>query len=219
MHYVRNTSFLLFALCMVIVDQCTKLAVKGFHLFGVRHDGMTLYESIPVVGDIVRITFVENPGMAFGISFGAGKIFLSLFSIVASIALAWYLARTPVEHWGAKLALALILAGATGNLIDRVFYGVWYGESPLFYGKVVDFIDVDMPDMTLFGHEYVRFWVFNVADSCVSVGMAFMIIFNRYLPFLQDSSGKARETMPATTEATVQPTAVSNGAASSEKLS
>jgi signal peptidase II len=186
MKHLRNQGFLLFALLLVLLDQCTKFAVKGFNIFGWQHDGMTLYESISVVGDAIRITFVENPGMAFGISFGAGKIFLSLFSIVASVALAWYILRTDIKHNGAKLALALIFAGATGNLIDRVFYGVWFGESSLFYGKVVDFIDVDMPDVTLWGQDYVRFWVFNVADSCVSVGMAFMIIFNKHLPFLQE---------------------------------
>jgi signal peptidase II len=140
------------------------------------------------MGDTVRITFVENPGMAFGISFGAGKIFLSLFSVIASALLVWYLARLETPSFGAKLALALIFAGATGNLIDRVFYGVFYAESPLFYGKVVDFVDVDIPDVTLFGREYARFWVFNVADSCVSVGMGLMLIFNKYLPFLQDKA-------------------------------
>lgn len=149
---------------------------------------MTLYESIAVVGDAIRITYVENAGMAFGISFGAGKIFLSLFSIAASAVLAWYLVRLDTKHFGAKLALALIFAGATGNLIDRVFYGVFYGENPLFYGKVVDFIDVDMPDLSLFGREYMRFWVFNVADSCVSVGMVLMILFNKHLPIFQEKT-------------------------------
>ncbi|MCS6808122.1 MAG: signal peptidase II [Bacteroidota bacterium] len=179
---IRNTRFLLIAGVLIIIDQITKILVKGFHLFGWHHEGMHLYESINVWDDIIRITFVENAGMAFGISFGAGKIFLSLFSIAASIALAWYLMRFDIPHVGAKLAVMFIFAGATGNLIDRVFYGVLYGESPLLYGKVVDFIDVDMPDITLFGREYTRFWVFNVADSCVSIGMVLMILFNHHLP-------------------------------------
>lgn len=183
---IHNKGLLLFAAIMIMLDQLTKVWVKGFHLLGWNHPGMTLYESIPLWGDMIRITYVENPGMAFGISFGAGKIFLSLFSVVASIGLAWYLARLDIKHFGARFALALIFAGATGNLIDRVFYGVFYDESPLFYGKVVDFMDVDMPDFFLFGREYTRFWVFNVADSCVSVGMVFMLLFNKHLPIFHE---------------------------------
>jgi signal peptidase II len=180
---IRNQGFLLTSLLLVVLDQCTKIAVKGFHIFGWQHNGMMLGESIEVLGDMVRITFVENPGMAFGISFGVGKIFLSLFSVAASIGLAWYLSRLDAKHVWLRLGLALVLAGATGNLIDRVFYGVFYGEQPLFYGYVVDFIDVDMPDVTLFGQLYTRFWVFNVADSCVTTGMCLLLLFNHHLPF------------------------------------
>jgi signal peptidase II len=195
LQHIRNKGFIALAAAFILLDQCTKIAVKGFHLLGWKHDGMMLYESIPIVGDAVRLTFVENPGMAFGISFGAGKIFLSLFSVIASILLVWYLARLETPSFGAKLALTLIFAGATGNLIDRVFYGVFYGESPLFYGKVVDFVDVDMPDFALFGRDYLRFWVFNVADSCVSVGMGLMLLFNKHLPFLQDKPKRIQDTV------------------------
>lgn len=191
MKNIRNQGFLLFAAALILLDQVTKIWVKGCNIFGWHHDGMTLYESISIVGDAIRITYVENAGMAFGISFGAGKIFLSLFSVAASIALAWYLARLDIKHVGARLALALIFAGATGNLIDRVFYGVLYGEGALFYGKVVDFVDVDMPDFSLFGREYMRFWVFNVADSCVSVGMVLMLLFNKHLPIFQEKHSPA----------------------------
>ncbi len=182
--YLKNKGFLFAASVLIIADQLTKIWVKGFDCFGWNHQGMVLGESFPIIGNAVRITFVENPGMAFGITFGAGKIFLSLFSIAASAGLAWYIARTTVTHFWVKLGLALILAGATGNLIDRVFYGAFYGESPLFYGHVVDFIDVDMPDVTVFGREYSRFWVFNVADSCVTTGMALLLLFNHHLPFV-----------------------------------
>jgi signal peptidase II len=113
-----------------------------------------------------------------------------LFSIAASIGLAWYIARLEVKHYWLKLALTLVLAGATGNLIDRVFYGVLYGENVLFYGYVVDFIDVDMPDFTLAGREYTRFWVFNVADSCVTTGMVLLLLFNHHLPFVQAERGR-----------------------------
>lgn len=181
---IRNKGYVGLALLLVLIDQCTKIAVKGFSVGSLYHGGMYLGQSISVIGDAVRLTFVENPGMAFGISFGAGKIFLSLFSIAASIALLWFLVRLePASRW-ILLALALVFAGATGNLIDRVFYGVLYGENPLFYGYVVDFVDVDMPDFTLFGREFTRFWVFNVADSCVTTGMTLLLIFNKHLPAL-----------------------------------
>jgi signal peptidase II len=194
---IRNKGFLLSALGLVVLDQCTKIAVKGFNLFGWQHKGMYLGESFAVwpsvFGDVVRVSFVENAGMAFGIQFGAAKIFLSLFSIAASIGLAWYIARLDVKHFWLKLALALVLAGATGNLIDRVFYGVLYGENSLFYGYVVDFIDVDMPDFTLAGREYTRFWVFNVADSCVTTGMVLLLLFNHHLPFVHAEKAHAAQ--------------------------
>ena len=90
--------------------------------------------SIPVLGDFLRLTYIENPGMAFGIDVG-GKLFFSLFSIVASVAIFVYLLRGGDVSFGFRISLAMILGGAVGNLIDRVFYGVLYGEAPLFHGK------------------------------------------------------------------------------------
>jgi signal peptidase II len=75
-----------------------------------------------------------------------------------------------------RLSYMLIFSGAVGNLIDRMFYGVLYGESPLFEGKVVDFLQVDIPDIVWFGVEYTHFPVFNLADSCVSIGVVLMLI-------------------------------------------
>jgi len=131
-------------LCVVILDQVTKLLVKGFTLpiFDYYHQGMQLGQSIPVIGDFLRLTFVENPGMAFGIEIG-GRLFLTLFSLAASIGIFYYIYRLRKEPWIVRFTLALILGGAIGNLIDRIFYGVVFGEAPLFYGKVVDFIDMD----------------------------------------------------------------------------
>lgn len=190
---IRNKGYVGLALLLVLLDQCTKIAVKGFSIGSLYHSGMYLGQSIPIVGETIRLTFVENPGMAFGISFGAGKIFLSLFSIAASLALLWFLTQLESVNRWIVLALALVLAGATGNLIDRVFYGVLYGENPLFYGYVVDFIDVDIPDITLFGRELTRFWVFNVADSCVTTGMTLLLIFNKHLPAFHSSPMTATE--------------------------
>jgi hypothetical protein len=81
-----------------------------------------------------------------------------------------------------------------------VFYGVFYGEGQLFYGKVVDFLDVDMPDFSLMGREYMRFWVFNVADSCVSVGMVLMLLFNKHLPIFQEKHSPIANAPTANTE-------------------
>lgn len=179
-----RTSYLFIAsFLLIVLDQVTKLLVKGFDFFGYKVEGFYYGEQIPVFGDIVSFTFVENPGMAFGIEFGVGKIFLSLFSVIAGFALSWYLNKIKFAHNAIRIGITLILAGAVGNMIDRVFYGVIFGESALFYGKVVDFILVDIPDM--FGYSH---WpVFNVADSCVSVGIVLLIIFNDKLPSLTEA--------------------------------
>lgn len=84
--------------------------------------------------------------------------------------------QTPESARTVRFSLTLLLGGAVGNLIDRMFYGVLYGEGPLFYGKVVDFLQVDIPDVSLFGELYTHWPVFNVADSCVSVGVVTLLI-------------------------------------------
>lgn len=154
-------------LLVVLFDQITKILVKGAAPLGIH--GMPYGSSFPFIDDIVRITYIENPGIAFGINFPALKVFFSMFSIVASAAILWYL-RKNVHRLsaGERVALSLILGGAVGNLIDRVFYGVIYGTQPLFYGRVVDFVD--------FGWHHNMFPVFNVADSAVTVGVLLLLI-------------------------------------------
>jgi signal peptidase II len=166
--------------CIVIADQITKLWIKGIEipLLGISVKGMTLGSSIPVIGDFLRITFIENPGMAFGIEIG-GKFFLTLFSVIASFGILVYLYMMRKENLTFRLSLAFILGGAIGNLIDRVFYGVLYGESELFHGKVVDFIDVDFFNIDLWGFHLSRFWVFNIADASVTIGILIMLVFHR----------------------------------------
>jgi signal peptidase II len=173
---------LFLALGIVISDQVTKLLVKGISLplLGIDWRGMELGTSRSVVGDLVRLTYIENPGMAFGIDIG-GKLFFSLFSLVASIGILYYLFRSRTERLGFRIALAMVLGGAVGNLIDRMFYGVFFHEGPFFYGKVVDFIDVDFLDVTLFGHQLSRWPVFNVADASVTVGVLLLLLYHRTL--------------------------------------
>ena len=165
---------------IVLLDQATKLLVKGFTLplLGYYHAGMAVGQSIPVIGDYLRITYVENPGMAFGIQV-TGRLFITLFSLAASGAIAYYLYRIRNESLVIRLALALILAGAIGNLVDRIFYGVIFGESPLFYGKVVDFVDMDFFDINILNFHMTRWAVFNVADAAVSSGVVLMLLFHR----------------------------------------
>jgi signal peptidase II len=160
-------SVLWITLLVVIFDQLTKLLVKGSPMLGFH--GMAYGSSMPFIDDIVRITYIENPGIAFGINFPALKVFFSIFSIVASVAILWYLKKNVHRlAFGERIALSLILGGAVGNLIDRVFYGVFYGTQPLFYGRVVDFVD--------FGLHRNMFPVFNVADSAVTVGVILLLL-------------------------------------------
>lgn len=167
-------------LCVIIADQAAKLAVKGISIpwAGLSLKGIPLGSSYQVAGDWIRLTFIENPGMAFGIDLG-GKLYLTLFSIIASAGIFAYLYYVRNEKLLFRLSLALVLGGAVGNLIDRIFYGVLFGDGPLFYGKVVDFIDVDIFNVTFFGYHLQRFWVFNIADAAVTVGVLIMLVFHR----------------------------------------
>ncbi|MBM2813845.1 MAG: lspA [Ignavibacteria bacterium] len=177
-----NIFFLSLSILFVLSDQASKLAVKGFNFLGIQHTGLRLGEQIPVIGNFLQITYIENAGMAFGITFGSGKIILSLFSVVASIGLCWFLIKLTNYSKAVQFGTALLLAGAVGNLIDRVFYGVFYGASPLFYGRVVDFIQVDIPDITIFGVTYNSWPIFNFADSFVTCGIIILLIFHKIIP-------------------------------------
>ena len=165
---------------VILVDQAAKLFIKGFDIpiLALYHAGIPLGASYPIFGDLLRLTFIENPGMAFGIDVG-GKLFLTIFSIFASIGIFIYLYKIRAEAFVIRLALALILGGAIGNLIDRVFYGVIFGEGPLFYGRVVDFIDVDFFNLDVMGFHLNRFPVFNLADASVSIGVVMLLVFHR----------------------------------------
>jgi signal peptidase II len=183
---------------IIIADQVTKFLVKGIEipLFGIAIQGMQIGQSFPVFGNFFRITFIENPGMAFGIEFG-GKFFLTLFSIVASFGILVYIYFVRKEALIFRLSLALILGGALGNLIDRVFYGVIYNDAPLFYGRVVDFIDVDFFNINFMGFHLTRFWVFNIADASVTVGVLLMLLVHRTLMRDQEQLAESPSETPA----------------------
>ena len=157
---------------MVLLDQASKLYIKGFAIpfLHYNHEGMSHGRSVSVIGEFFRITYVENPGMAFGIEVTpTTKLWISIFSIVASIGLFYYLYSVRKHNFSLRLSLALILGGAIGNLIDRVFYGVFYDYAPIFYGRVVDFLH--------FSWGARSFPIFNVADSAVTIGVCLMLIF------------------------------------------
>jgi signal peptidase II len=110
-----------------------------------------------VLGDLVRVTFVRNPGIAFGLKFGEwAQVPLAVVSTAVVLLLAVYLARRRVTGGAADIALAAVLGGAVGNLVDR-----------LRFGMVVDFIDV--------GIGATRWPVFNVADSAVTIGVLYLL--------------------------------------------
>lgn len=137
---------------IIALDRLSKLLVMRY---------MELHQSIVIVGpDFFRLSYVENPGIAFGITFGNG-IILTIFTIAAVILLAFYLYNQRRGLFPPRLSLAIILGGAIGNLWDR-----------LLYGRVVDFLDFDFPDFIT-----IRFPVFNIADSSVTVGMTILIIY------------------------------------------
>ncbi|MEA1881765.1 MAG: signal peptidase II [Candidatus Marinimicrobia bacterium] len=133
---------------LVLADQISKVVVRT---------RMTLYESIPVIPDFFHFTYVTNDGMAFGINFPFGIYVFSAISLIFSGFLLWYLWTIKDQGIVIRTGVALILAGAIGNLIDRVFLG-----------EVVDFLDFMIADY--------HWYVFNIADSCVSVGMGFVLV-------------------------------------------
>ncbi len=167
---------------VVLLDQFTKLIVKGFSIpfLKIFYKGMYEGDSFRVIGNFFRITYIENPGMAFGLDPGFNmKLWLSVFSLAASIGLLIYLYYIKDKSFSLRLSIALILGGAVGNLIDRMFYGVFYNYAPLFYGKVVDFLDFDFFKFSLFGKTFDRWPIFNFADAAVTIGVLTLIIFYR----------------------------------------
>jgi len=185
------------SLSVVILDQVTKLLVKGIRIpwLGINFIGMQFGTSKSVIGNFLKITFIENQGMAFGLDLGY-KMFLTIFTILASIIILYYIFKHRNDGKLIRISLAFILAGAVGNLIDRTFYGLIYNYAPIFYGKVVDFIQVDFWHFTLFGRTYTSWPIFNIADVSVTIGFLIILIFHKKvfkhkeeIPVLSTGSG------------------------------
>lgn len=181
MKITRGKKLLILGALLVVIDQVIKVLVKT---------NMSIGESIHVFGDWFQIYFIENEGMAFGMKFGGafGKFLLSLFRIVFFGLLVYWISRllrksdTPS---GVVVGLTLISAGALGNIIDCLFYGLMWDYAPFMFGRVVDMfyfpiIDTTFPEwMPLVGGDPFRFFapVFNFADSCVTCGALYLIFF------------------------------------------
>lgn len=167
----KGAGLIILGAVLVLVDQVIKVLVKT---------NMDLGQQIYLIGDWCRLCFVENKGMAFGMAFGGnvGKFLLSLFRICLSGVLIWWIhslikkGNTPI---GVLVGLTLITAGAIGNIIDCLFYGLIWGYAPFMFGKVVDMFY--FPLITK-GEEVIFFSpVFNFADSCVTIGAFYLLLF------------------------------------------
>ncbi|MEM8600018.1 MAG: signal peptidase II [Bacteroidota bacterium] len=158
-------------LVVVVLDQLTKAWVVAM---------MEIGDTIPVIGQWFRLSYFQNPGFAFGWTLGS-KLLLSIVSVLATAMVAVYLVWLREASRTYRLALALILGGAIGNLIDRVFAGVVYGYAPLGYGNVIDFLHldvyhgfVDLPWRT-YPTFVALFPVSNIADVAIIVGLVLVL--------------------------------------------
>ena len=199
----KGKRLLILGAVLVVIDQVVKILVKTH---------MSIGQSITVFPDWFQILFIENKGMAFGMSFGGvlGKYALTAFRIILFGFLVWWISnllkrgteadkkagaekRTPVPM-GVLVGLTMITAGALGNIFDCLFYGLIFTESapgvvatwghyaPFMQGKVVDMFYFPLwtwPDwVPLVGGDIFFEPVFNFADSCVTVGAIYLILFH-----------------------------------------
>ncbi|MEA3462247.1 MAG: lipoprotein signal peptidase [Bacteroidota bacterium] len=186
---------ILIVLLILVADQTLKILVKTH---------MTLYQQIPLLGNWGILHFVENNGMAFGMALpgSLGKILLTSFRLLAVVAIGFYLRHLILQkaHTGLIITLSMVMAGALGNIVDSVFYGLIFsssspietavlfpeggGYAPLMQGKVVDMfyfpiLKGNYPDWFRGGSSFIFFRpVFNIADSSITIAVA-IILFNQ----------------------------------------
>ena len=153
----KYKTLLLIIVGMVFLDQATKLYIDS---------NMELHQSIQVIKNFFQITYIRNSGAAFGILSGFKSPWLTLFFVLISVVaigiIMFYYHKTPENQRLTLVSFALIMSGAIGNFIDRVFYG-----------EVIDF---------LYFHWYQHYWpAFNVADSCITIGVS-LLLWNMFFP-------------------------------------
>lgn len=178
----KGKKLLILGAVLVIIDQVVKILVKT---------NMSIGEHFNVIGNWFQILFIENEGMAFGMKFGGaiGKYLLTFFRICLFSVLAWWISRLLKREsvpTGVLVGLTLIAAGALGNIIDCLFYGlIFEPHMPFMQGRVVDMLYFPLIDTTwpqwlpwIGGKPFTFFDpVFNIADSCVTVGAFYLILF------------------------------------------
>lgn len=208
----KGTKLFALGVLLVVIDQIMKILVKT---------NMQIGEHFNVIGNWFQIFFIENEGMAFGMKFGgmAGKFCLSLFRIILFGLLFWWISslsrksvtpdggkallpdgKTPVVPTGVLVGLTLIAAGALGNLIDCLFYGLIFDYAPFMFGRVVDMLYFPLIDtiwptwMPFVGGERFLFFapIFNFADSCVTVGAIYLLIF-QYSFFMREDAPRTKD--------------------------
>ncbi len=200
----EGKKLILLGMILVVLDQVVKILVKT---------NMEIGDHFNVIGNWFQIYFIENEGMAFGMKFGGtvGKFLLSLFRIGLFALLWWWIASLVKKRFdsegkvvlkedgrqkvpgGVLVGLTLITAGAFGNILDCLFYGIIFNYAPFMFGRVVDMlyfplIDTFWPQwMPFVGGERLLFFapVFNIADSCVTIGALYLIFF-QYRFFLSE---------------------------------
>jgi signal peptidase II len=164
---------------VIVLDQATKAAILQF-----MASPSGLSRSIPLVGDWLRLTFTENPGMAFGITIGPPGT-VTILALIATCLVGAYIYRVRDGYAPYLWSLSLIFGGAVGNIIDRVFYGVLLDYGTWFTGHVVDFIHVSLwkgfiPEVVpLIGGSYMElFPIWNVADMSIVLGVVGVLTFH-----------------------------------------
>ena len=212
---LKKSIFIVFL--VLFFDQFLKIWIKTHFALG---------DEIHVAGNWFIIHFTENNGMAFGLQFagGYGKLALSLFRIIAVGVLGWYIVRLSKKEtgFGVILAFSLILAGALGNIIDSALYGMLFSESTYYdvarflpnnggystflHGKVVDMLYFPLMEGVypkwipfLGGQDYIFFRpVFNLADSSITGGVLFLLIFQRQFFQSQNEGDKNKNSTEET---------------------
>lgn len=195
---MKYRNAIILVLLIIIADQVLKFYIKTNFYYG---------EEVNLIGDWCKLHFIENEGMAFGMTLSdaaTGKLILSLFRLIA-VVFGFFLLKRLVNkgyHKGGIICGALILAGALGNLIDSIFYGMIFTESTfhiaklvpfgqgygqIFHGRVVDMFYFPLVNTTL--PDWVPFWggdnfvffepVFNIADAAISVGVIALVLFQK----------------------------------------
>ncbi len=209
---------------VLLIDQCIKIYIKTHFALGEF--------VLPFGGEWCQIHFVENPGMAFGLQLGGsfGKLLLSLFRVVAIAFLGYYLVKILKEEmsFGFACCIALVWAGAFGNIIDSAIYGLIFSESGIhspalmfpqgggyagfLHGKVVDMFyfplwQGKLPTwLPFWGGEEAEFFrpVFNFADAAISVGVFFIVTLQTKFFPPEEEKGEINEHLEEKTEESIE---------------